>query len=441
MEWSKESIVSRRFSKKVMGGISEFEVRDFLHVLAEEIRHLRQLNINQGKKLAEKEELIKDYRDREHILRQSIASAQEVADKIRKDAEKRAQLILDGAGGKSEAMIQDARHSLQTVYNDIADLKRLYLQFKTSLRASLQAQMELLEQGPLFTTPLPFDESVSEEPSEGGLSQGSQEGAGGYGGPAPEGGLAEPPGQNFGPGQSFQPEEAGLEGSALEPEGAPEALGAKPEGPAAGRKSPGGEFPGEAFGHKESEEPSGKKLWKWPEAQSGSLGASFVEAPSSASKRGRRALSEFSAEPEPAAAPAAAAPGAEPGFQDIFQSPAQKSGRGGEALHQNRRREAGQSNRNGREAGQSNRNGREAGQSNRRGRDLAARPVQRAGPGPAARPPEAPSFSDPHASAASSAKGRQAQPALPGRQGFFEGRGSEMRALKSSLRSLNKDFS
>ena len=42
MEFSKDSIVSKYFSKKFMGGLNEFEVRDFLHVLAEEIRHLSQ---------------------------------------------------------------------------------------------------------------------------------------------------------------------------------------------------------------------------------------------------------------------------------------------------------------------------------------------------------------------------------------------------------------
>ena len=190
MEWSKDSIVSRRFSKKVMG-ISEFEVRDFLHVLAEEARHLKQLNLNQKKKLAEQAGQIQDYKDREHILRQSIASAQEVADNIRRDAENHAQAIVGRANDKSEALVQEARHSLQTVYSDIADLKRLYLQFKTSLRASLQAQMELLDQGPLFSAPLPSGDS----------SDGSDSGA-------------MPPQEGRQPDQGFGPQSKGQKGFA-----------------------------------------------------------------------------------------------------------------------------------------------------------------------------------------------------------------------------------
>ena len=151
MEFSKDSIVSKYFSKKFMGGLNEFEVRDFLHVLAEEIRHLSQKNVLQKKRIQEQECLIKDYRDREHILKESIHSAEKWADRIRKDAENNSSLVLEKAHNKSESLIQEARHSLQSVYNDIAGLKRLQLQFKTGLKAALQVQMDLLEQDPVFS--------------------------------------------------------------------------------------------------------------------------------------------------------------------------------------------------------------------------------------------------------------------------------------------------
>ena len=151
MEFSKDNIVSKSFSKKFMRGLDEFEVRDFLHVLAEEIRHLVQKSLLQKKRIQDQEDLIKDYRDREHILKESIVSAEKWAEKIRKDAESNSSLVLEKAHDKSEVLIQEARHSLQSVYNDIADLKRLQLQFKTGLKAALQVQMDLLEQDPIFS--------------------------------------------------------------------------------------------------------------------------------------------------------------------------------------------------------------------------------------------------------------------------------------------------
>ena len=150
MNFSKSQIVSKPFSKKWMGGLSEFEVRDFLHVLAEQIRHLKQENLMLKKDLKEREDLIKDYRDREHILKESLANAEAWAQKIKQDAESHRQLILEKAQTDSESLIESARQSLQAVYNDIADLKRLQIQFKTGLKAALQVQLELLEKDSLF---------------------------------------------------------------------------------------------------------------------------------------------------------------------------------------------------------------------------------------------------------------------------------------------------
>ena len=155
MALSKDNIISKHFSKKIFGGLNEFEVRDFLHVLAEDIRHLNVLVEKQNQRIKELEERIQDYRDREQLLKRSIVSAQEIADKIQKDTEQKSQLIIARANDKSESLIRQARSSLQSVYNDIASLKRLHLQFKSSLKASLQSQMDLLEQTPMFSLSLP----------------------------------------------------------------------------------------------------------------------------------------------------------------------------------------------------------------------------------------------------------------------------------------------
>ena len=168
MEFSKENIVSRPFSKKFVGGLDEFEVRDFLHVLSEEIKRLSEHNALYQKTIQEQKALIQDYKDREHILREAIAGAEKWAQKIRKDAENNSSLILEKAQNKSEGMIQEAGRALQTVYNDITDLKRLHLQYKTGLKAALQVQMDLLEQEPVYSPGL--DSAPAQGALEGGPS-------------------------------------------------------------------------------------------------------------------------------------------------------------------------------------------------------------------------------------------------------------------------------
>lgn len=181
MEFSKENIASKHFSKKMFGGLDEFEVRDFLYVLAEEIRRLTQTLKMQEQKLEDQEALIKDYKDREHILKESIVGAEKWAKKIQQDAEQGSHLILSKAHDKSESMIKEARHSLQNVYNDIAHLKRLQLQFKTGLKAALQVQMDLLDQDPMFNSSASLAEggpveSLLKAPDAEQLKQKIQEG-------------------------------------------------------------------------------------------------------------------------------------------------------------------------------------------------------------------------------------------------------------------------
>lgn len=167
MDFSKKNVVSRHFSKKMIGGLDEFEVRDFLHVLSEEIRHLSELVKKQEQKILNQQKFIEEYKDREHLLKESIASASEIASGIKKEAQKQGQLIVEKAQMQSENLVSNARSSLQSVYSDIADLKKLHLQFKTSLKASLQAQLELIEQAPLLS-------SREEEPAQISQEEASQ---------------------------------------------------------------------------------------------------------------------------------------------------------------------------------------------------------------------------------------------------------------------------
>lgn len=154
------------------------EVRDYLHVLAEQIRHLKQENLLLKKDLQDRENLIKDYRDREHILKESIANAESWAQRIKQEAEAHRQLMLEKAESDSESLIESARKSLQTVYNDIADLKRLQVQFKTGLKAALQVQMELLEDDSVFNPALltdPEGQAKLPYPTENSVETSSRE--------------------------------------------------------------------------------------------------------------------------------------------------------------------------------------------------------------------------------------------------------------------------
>ena len=173
MDFSKSSIVSHHFSKKAFGGLNEFEVRDYLNVLAEEILRLQEQTLQQERQIREQKETIEDCRDREQILKESITVVQKITEKIRKDAETQSEMILQSAHDKKDLIIREARESLQSIYDDIAELKRFYIQFKTNLTASIKAHLEMLEKdSPVFSSLLGSSDSSEEETERGNPSVG-----------------------------------------------------------------------------------------------------------------------------------------------------------------------------------------------------------------------------------------------------------------------------
>lgn len=168
MDFSKQSIVSRHFSKRTFGGLDEFEVRDYLSVLADEIQRFKEVTHNQVKQIEEQKRTIEESRDREYIIKESIAVVQRVTEKIRKDAEEQSEVMLQNAKNKKQLILKEAKDSLQSIYDDIAGLKRLYIQFKASLTASVQAHLDLLKQDAILPSSfLESSDSISEEELNG----------------------------------------------------------------------------------------------------------------------------------------------------------------------------------------------------------------------------------------------------------------------------------
>ncbi len=151
MKLNIDDIVTKTFTRKFLGGYSASEVEDFLKSIAEELEVQNQEKKSLSDKLREKEAFLQEYRDREEILRDTIASAQKMAVQIRQDAEKEARFILEDARQKADIIVQDARDSLKTAYQDLSDLKRIHIQLKNTLKSVLQSHQDLLDQDPIHS--------------------------------------------------------------------------------------------------------------------------------------------------------------------------------------------------------------------------------------------------------------------------------------------------
>lgn len=139
-------IAHKSFSKKMMG-LDPEEVTDFLQQIASQMETLTQERNSLKESIREKELSLLEYKERDQVLKETIATATQMAERLRQDAEREAKLIVADAQQKSEIITRDSRDSLRKMYQEVTDLKRVRMQFEANLKALAQAHLSLLEQG------------------------------------------------------------------------------------------------------------------------------------------------------------------------------------------------------------------------------------------------------------------------------------------------------
>lgn len=139
-------IAHKSFGKKMMGLDAE-EVTDFLQQVAAQMETLIQERNTLKENVREKELSLLEYKERDQVLKETIATATQMADRLRQDAEREAKLIIADAQQKAEIITRDSRDSLKKMYQEVSDLKRTRMQFEANLKALAQAHLALLEQG------------------------------------------------------------------------------------------------------------------------------------------------------------------------------------------------------------------------------------------------------------------------------------------------------
>ncbi|MBC7421671.1 MAG: DivIVA domain-containing protein [Bdellovibrio sp.] len=142
-------IAHKTFEKKMMG-YDQDEVSDYLTVVAAQMEALLQERNSLREALKDKEMSLLEYKDRDQVLKQTITSVSQMTERMRGDAERESKLIINDAQQKAEMITRDAKDSLKKTYEQIADLKKMRMQFEANLKAMTQAHLSLLEQGDSF---------------------------------------------------------------------------------------------------------------------------------------------------------------------------------------------------------------------------------------------------------------------------------------------------
>merc|ERR1711879_908776 len=97
------------------------------------------------KKIKQLEQSVKEYRQRDETLRDTLMSTQKMVDDLKVTASREAQLIIDEARANADAPVQKGHNRLAQIHEEIESLKRQRTQFEVQLKGLLKSHMEMIE--------------------------------------------------------------------------------------------------------------------------------------------------------------------------------------------------------------------------------------------------------------------------------------------------------
>jgi len=136
----------KTFRKVTLGGLDEREVRACLDLVASQLEDLtRKLN-RQDEELRRREARINEFKDREQLLQQTLTTTQKLAEEMKVNARKEADIILSSAELQGEKIIANAQARRMALVGEIEELKRARGAFLQQLQSLLDTHKSILDQ-------------------------------------------------------------------------------------------------------------------------------------------------------------------------------------------------------------------------------------------------------------------------------------------------------
>ena len=148
-------IQKQTFSRAIKGYHTD-DVRAYLHLVAEEIERLLRDVDRLSRENAMLREDLEDHSNRERILKDTLLSAQKVAEDLTANARKEAELIVKDAELLSERVIGQAMQRVGEIERSITDLKIE----RRAVRNKLQSTLDSVQQ----MVVLDAEQEANEEP-------------------------------------------------------------------------------------------------------------------------------------------------------------------------------------------------------------------------------------------------------------------------------------
>jgi len=134
-------IQKQTFSRTIKG-YNQDEVRAYLHLVAEEIERLVRDNDRLAREVAVLRDDLEDHSNRERILKDTLLSAQKVAEDLTTNARKEAELIVKDSELLADRLMSQAMQRVADLERAIGDLKVE----RRAARNKLQSTLDTIQQ-------------------------------------------------------------------------------------------------------------------------------------------------------------------------------------------------------------------------------------------------------------------------------------------------------
>ncbi len=126
-------------------GFDEEEVDSFLELVREEMEELLRENSSLREDVKKYERQLKDYKNLETTLRDTLITTQQMAEDYKKNIQKEAELITKEAELRADDLLKSAQDKVIKIHEDITDLKGVRRHFKEEIRRLIESHLRMME--------------------------------------------------------------------------------------------------------------------------------------------------------------------------------------------------------------------------------------------------------------------------------------------------------
>jgi cell division initiation protein len=126
-------------------GFDDEEVYAFLELIREEMEDLLRENASLKETSIRLENQIREHKDMETTLRETLVTAQQMVEEYKSNARKEAELLVKEAELRGDAIVKDAQEKVIKIHEDIVDLKGIRRHFKEELKRLIEGHLKMIE--------------------------------------------------------------------------------------------------------------------------------------------------------------------------------------------------------------------------------------------------------------------------------------------------------